>query len=164
MELLIPLSPGGRVRHYFGGEGKSEYKVGLFPVSETAFSLKDTNAPEDFKRVKYIEFIPFDGFKAGLEKLKHHKIDFLLELGAPPIDTGSAVHLPRATLLRKSSIPATSRTRDYPGPSDRKSMVEKSGTSTGFSQHTGNEYDVQCLVGGSATSWSATGKTVFSNA
>lgn len=68
----------------FGGEGKSEYKVGLFPVSETAFSLKDTTAPEDFKRVKYIEFIPLGGFEAGLEKLRHHKIDFLLELGDPP--------------------------------------------------------------------------------
>ena len=68
----------------FGGEGKNEYKVGLFPVSKTTFSLSNTPLPETFKSVKYIEFIPFKDLEEGIAKLKHHKIDFLIETGTSP--------------------------------------------------------------------------------
>ena len=49
----------------FGEEGKSEYKVGLFPLSETAFKLNDTPLPEEFNRFKHIEFIPLAVLKKG---------------------------------------------------------------------------------------------------
>ncbi len=68
----------------FGGEGKPEYKVGIFPAVKTDFQINYAKLPQNFKDVKYLEFIPFATYEVGMEKLQHHKIDFLLELGDAP--------------------------------------------------------------------------------
>jgi ABC-2 type transport system permease protein len=85
----------------FGGEGKSEYKVGLFPVMETAVTPDEAQLPEDFHQVKHIEFIPFSSFEKGIEKLKHHKIDFLLELADPPHRYWISSSSPRGYIVEK---------------------------------------------------------------
>ena len=82
--FVFPFLLVGGFSLIFGGEGKTEFRVGLFPVAENAFHLKNAGLPPDFKNIKYVEFIPFETFEVGIEKLKHHKIDFLLELGKPP--------------------------------------------------------------------------------
>ena len=68
----------------FGGTGKPEYKVGIFPTTKADFELQTAKLPQGFKDVKYLEIIPFETFEVGIEKLKHHKIDFLIELGNAP--------------------------------------------------------------------------------
>jgi len=96
----------------FGGAGKPEYKVGLFPVVTTEFHLDRVQLPQGFKDVKYLEFIPFATYEVGIEKLKHHKIDFLLELGDAPHRYWISSSSPRGYIVEKvfsaSFIPAKS--------------------------------------------------------
>jgi ABC transporter DrrB family efflux protein len=64
----------------FGGGTRPEYKVGVFPLTEESVVHSELNLPEDFKKETSLEFIAFQNFETGLDKLKHHKIDMLLNL------------------------------------------------------------------------------------
>jgi len=72
----------------FGGKTHTEYKVGLFPITHISATettaVKDPNIPERFKETRYIQFIEFETAEEGFDKLKHHKVDFLLEVGTSP--------------------------------------------------------------------------------
>ena len=68
----------------FGGRGYTEHKVGLFPIEQAKVSTKNSKIPDEFSKMRYLKFIGFPSKQAGLEKLKHHKIDFLLKIGDPP--------------------------------------------------------------------------------
>ena len=67
----------------FGGRDYSGFKVGVFPSSTEHVVLADTHLPKKFQETKHLEFIGFQGLEQGLEKLRHHKIDFLLRLDSP---------------------------------------------------------------------------------
>lgn len=66
----------------FGGRDYSGFKVGVFPAAGSA-SFTGSSLPPKFLATQYLEFIGFPNFDAGLEKLKHHKIDFLVRLDSP---------------------------------------------------------------------------------
>jgi len=68
----------------FGGKSHGEYKVGLFPHEGAVVSSERLQIPERFRKMDYLQFIGFATREEGLEKLKHHKIDFLLKIGEPP--------------------------------------------------------------------------------
>ena len=72
----------------FGGKDYTQYKIGLFPLSMTSgveiVSLDGIDIPEPFKQTRYLKFIAFESRQEGLDRLKHHKIDFLLKVGQPP--------------------------------------------------------------------------------
>ena len=68
----------------FGGKAYTEYKVGVFPHESVNVSMEAAHIPEGFKSVRYLKFIGLPSAAEGLEKLKHHKIDFLLKLADPP--------------------------------------------------------------------------------
>jgi len=68
----------------FGGKSYTEYKIGVFPHTPEIVSAKDIKIPEPFRNTRYLKFIGFPSAAAGLEKLKYHKIDFLLKIGDPP--------------------------------------------------------------------------------
>ena len=68
----------------FGGKEYSEYKVGIFPLDSETVISKNLEIPEDFHQTRYIKFIGFKSADEGLQKLKHHKIDFLIENGPAP--------------------------------------------------------------------------------
>jgi len=63
----------------FGGEGRTDYKIGVFPCKQGSMVVENLELPEPFKETRYLAFIPFETKEEGLEKLKHHRIDFLLE-------------------------------------------------------------------------------------
>ncbi len=64
----------------FGQEDKAEYKIGLFPVQiEGKISKENVIIPQKLKNAKFVEFIGFKSFDEGIDKLKHHKIDLLLQ-------------------------------------------------------------------------------------
>lgn len=67
----------------FGGREYTPYKVGVFPSNPADFKIEKADIPDSFKRVRYLKFIPFESHEEGLEKLRHHKIDFLLKNGSP---------------------------------------------------------------------------------
>ena len=64
----------------FGGKESAQYKVGVFPCSESAC------VSEVLLAVKYVQYVPLPDLETGLDKLNHHKIDLLLRAGASPYD------------------------------------------------------------------------------
>lgn len=76
----------------FGGDQRNEYKVGIFPCEMAADSV-DQCVPQALKNMEQIWFVGFRDRADGLNKLKHHKVDLLLERGSLPFkywlnDTG----------------------------------------------------------------------------
>ncbi|MCL7489507.1 MAG: ABC transporter permease [Desulfobulbaceae bacterium] len=67
----------------FGGRDYSGFKVGVFPAAAEKVVAAETNLPQRFIETKHLEFIGFKSLEEGLEKLRHHKIDFLLRLDSP---------------------------------------------------------------------------------
>jgi ABC-2 type transport system permease protein len=68
----------------FGGKTYTEYKIGVFPIASKEVSIKELAIPQQFKEMNYLKFIGFVNAAEGLEKLKHHRIDFLLKVGNGP--------------------------------------------------------------------------------
>ncbi len=64
----------------FGGQDYSGFKVGVFPSATQSVMLAETNLPQKFIETNHLEFIGFQGLEQGLDKLRHHKIDFLIRL------------------------------------------------------------------------------------
>lgn len=67
----------------FGGRDYSGFKVGVFPVATSVVSPATPTLPPKFLATKHLEFIGFPTFAEGLEKLKHHRVDFLVRLDSP---------------------------------------------------------------------------------
>lgn len=67
----------------FGGRDYSGFKVGVFPCSTEHIALEEIKIPAGFKETRYLDFIGFPSFVLGIEKLKHHKIDFLIKQDDP---------------------------------------------------------------------------------
>jgi ABC-type multidrug transport system permease subunit len=70
----------------FGAKSHTEYKIGLFPHEMVTVVPAEIGIPDGFQKMRYIEFIGIPTKAEGLDKLKHHKIDFLLKLGDPPYE------------------------------------------------------------------------------
>ena len=68
----------------FGGKTYNEYKIGVFPSETKQVSTAELNIPQRFKEMQHLKFIGFPNAEEGLEKLKHHRIDFLLKTGNAP--------------------------------------------------------------------------------
>ena len=64
----------------FGAKSYTEYNVGLFPHETVTVIPADSPIPDGFRKMRYIKFIGIPTKAEGLDKLKHHKIDFLLKL------------------------------------------------------------------------------------
>jgi ABC-type multidrug transport system permease subunit len=71
----------------FSGKGAVDYKVGLFPLEvidgASVRSVGRLDLPAAFRDSDYLSFIGFTGLPAGLDRLKHHKIDMLIEMARP---------------------------------------------------------------------------------
>lgn len=67
----------------FGGRDFSAYKVGVFPASGERIDFNRSNLPEKFIKTEHLEFIGFPDLASGLEKLRHHQIDFLVRQDTP---------------------------------------------------------------------------------
>lgn len=67
----------------FGGREYSGFKVGVFPAPSEKVVPAEVRLPEQFARTRYLEFIGFRNLEQGLDKLEHHKVDFLVELDSP---------------------------------------------------------------------------------
>jgi len=70
----------------FKGDYQSQFKVGLFPIPhETSVNQEKGFLPDSFAAFKAISFVGFETRVQGMDKLKHHKIDLLIEAGTQPI-------------------------------------------------------------------------------
>ena len=70
----------------FKGDYQSQFKVGLFPIPhEASVNQEKGFLPDSFAAFKAISFVGFETRVQGMDKLKHHKIDLLIEAGTQPI-------------------------------------------------------------------------------
>lgn len=67
----------------FGGREYQEFKVGLFPIAAGEEFFRGSSVPPAFQNGKYLEFIPFADLRSGEEKLRHQKIDILIDGSSP---------------------------------------------------------------------------------
>ncbi|MFH2091007.1 MAG: ABC transporter permease [Pseudomonadota bacterium] len=63
----------------FSSDHRHEYKIGVFPIMPGAMVISELQIPEPLKNDPYIKLVGFESSNAAMEKLKHHKIDILLE-------------------------------------------------------------------------------------
>ncbi len=70
----------------FRGGDTAQFKVGVFPAPAGGdIGQAAVNLPHDFVTFKAIDFIGFSSMAEGMTKLKHHRIDLLVEAGTVPI-------------------------------------------------------------------------------
>lgn len=76
--FLFPFLIVGGFAVIFGGGQHKEYKVGVFPLPTSEIKKELLQIPERFKNHQSIDFVFFQEKAHALDKLKHHKIDFLI--------------------------------------------------------------------------------------
>lgn len=70
----------------FKGDYRAHYKVGVFPVPAGVPIVQKTgNLPDTFVTFNAISLLGFETREKGLAKLRHHKIDLLIEADTVPV-------------------------------------------------------------------------------
>lgn len=100
----------------FKGESTTQFKVGVFPVVPGAdVHLAAGNLPESFSTFTAIKLVGFENREAGTHKLKHHKVDLLVQAGTSPVRYWVSESSPSGAiverLLRESLAPRTGEIR-----------------------------------------------------
>ncbi len=68
----------------FGAKEQNLYKVGIFPAPAMVAESTTLNLPEPFKAMDFISYAGFTDEADGLDKLRHHRIDFLIKIDETP--------------------------------------------------------------------------------
>ncbi len=68
----------------FGAKEPSLYKIGVYPVPTVTPVRDQLNLPPAFLHTRYLQFVGFPTVEAGLDRLRHHRIDLLVRTGQPP--------------------------------------------------------------------------------
>jgi ABC-2 type transport system permease protein len=88
----------------FGGEERKDFKVGVFPCGQSGEAPSEC-IPAALTGIRQVQFIGFDKRDTGLEKLRHHRIDLLLENnGAPPFRYWNSDTNPKGYAVEKILI------------------------------------------------------------
>ena len=69
----------------FGHQDQKQFKIGVFPVDSPSSAFSQGTVPASLQTSKQLDFVTFPNQKEGEEKLRHYKIDLLL-------DRNSATH------------------------------------------------------------------------
>ena len=85
----------------FGGDRYNEYKVGVFPSATEHVAIDTSDFPERFGRTDYIQFVGFTTAEEAFDKLRNHKIDFLVQIGPPPYNYWLNKTAPKGYILEK---------------------------------------------------------------
>lgn len=82
--FLFPFLLIGGFAIIFGGNGSKNFKVGIFPCPPSQSSETSACIPETLKGIQQVQYIGIARRDEGLDKLRHHRIDLLIERGGPP--------------------------------------------------------------------------------
>ncbi len=66
----------------FGSDTREEYKIGLFPYPSETVAVEQAPIPPGLKTARMLRFVGFQDFNTGIDTLRHHKIDLLVETGS----------------------------------------------------------------------------------
>jgi ABC-type multidrug transport system permease subunit len=99
--FIFPFLLVGGFALIFGGEGRKEYKVGVFPLAQEQLAVPTSGVPPRFLETKFVEFIAFEDRETAFNKLLHHKIDFLLKAGSKPYEYWVSTTSPRGYFVER---------------------------------------------------------------
>jgi ABC-2 type transport system permease protein len=85
----------------FGGREHKELKIGLFPCTPGTIASDNACLPAPLKEIRYLQYIGFDKLDQGLDRLKHHKIDLLVDTRTRPYRYYSAESSPKGYMAEK---------------------------------------------------------------
>lgn len=68
----------------FGAREHTAYKIGVFPTQPGVLAMESLTLPESFKQTRFLQFVGFASQTEAMEKLRHHKVDFVIRTGPPP--------------------------------------------------------------------------------
>jgi ABC-type multidrug transport system permease subunit len=119
--FLFPFLLIGGFAVIFGGEQHKDYKVGVFPCERIAAKSTTECIPNNFRSIKYIRYIPFSSVEQGLNKLKHHKIDLLVNTKTTPYRYWVSDTSPKGYVVEKMMV--ASLLPDNPNRLDRQQTV-----------------------------------------
>ena len=107
--FIFPFLIIGGFSLIFGGESYTAYKIGLFPhapeISATeTLDIPDHLKPDHLKNGAYIKLTGFSTFEEGMDRLKTHKIDFLLKIGPKPYQYWMSDSSPKGYMAEKIFI------------------------------------------------------------
>ncbi len=66
----------------FSGGKQQQFKVGVFPVNNFEDISSQNTIPPSFLKNEHFTFLPFSSRPIAEQKLKHHKVDLLLDAGS----------------------------------------------------------------------------------
>ena len=81
--FIFPFLLVGGFAVIFGSGRYNIYKIGVFPLPTPNLQIEQLVLPHGFKQQKSFEFVPFRTEAEAINKLKHHKIDFLVRNDSP---------------------------------------------------------------------------------
>lgn len=85
----------------FGGKEANQYKIGVIPLPAGVESAEPLDLARRFGEERYFKFIRVSNQENGLEKLRHHQIDFLIEQGSTPLRYWVSDASPRGYIVEK---------------------------------------------------------------
>ncbi len=85
----------------FGGREIAEYKVGVFPAPAGRLEASAIDIPEGLRETRYLQYVGFASREAAMAKLRHHKIDFVIQAGPPPHHYWISDGSPKGYLVEK---------------------------------------------------------------
>ncbi len=68
----------------FGAREYVEYKIGVFPAPPGTLDTAAIEIPEGLKTTRFLQFVGFASQEAAVAKLRHHKIDLVIQAGPAP--------------------------------------------------------------------------------
>ena len=68
----------------FGAKEYTEYKIGVFPAPAETLDKETIDIPEGLKNTRFLQFVGFASQAEALTRLRHHKIDLVIQIGPPP--------------------------------------------------------------------------------
>jgi ABC-type multidrug transport system permease subunit len=68
----------------FGGKERGEVKFAIVPCSGGTDRIVQECLPELIRGLRYAEYVGFDELQTGLDRLRHHKVDLLVDVHSTP--------------------------------------------------------------------------------
>ena len=86
----------------FGGRDRNDFKVGIFPCPSAVSEKEAANClPAKLSGIRQIQFVPFLDQLTGLDKLKHHKVDLLVNIHSQPFQYWVSDDSPKGYVVEK---------------------------------------------------------------
>ena len=96
----------------FQNKGQTEYKIGIIPPMVSAPQVRPL--PPELKQLKLAMFVEFNDRETGFDKLRHHKIDLLVEKGSQPLHYWINKSSPKGTIAESLLLRALDSPENHP--------------------------------------------------